>query len=165
MFVEDVSDHWAKATIQIHFLFAFLHKQWPFFGPCQLQDRSGREWSGGATVCFCVSARVLLPFSPTTALPFEQTDCCGHAQGSCGRGIQSSALLLILWPTDHGTARSDPCASCNWTLQSHKSNTTTPFFDLSSQQEPRQSRHEPPVCPNCTTCFMNVYLRQQAFSK
>lgn len=60
--------------------------------------------------------------------------------------------------------RPDPCASCNWTLQSHKSNTTIPFL-TQAVNENWSSKHKPPVYPNCTTCFMNVYLRQQAFSK
>lgn len=96
------SAHLAKQP-QNTFSSSFSPKQWPLCGPCQLQNRSGREWSGGAAVYFSVSARVLLPFSPTIALPFEVTDCCSHAQESCGGDIQSRALLLILRPTDHGT--------------------------------------------------------------
>ncbi len=93
----------SKSNHTNSFSSSFLPKQWPLCGPCQLQNRSGREWSSGAAVFFCVSARVLLPFSPTIALPFEATDCCSCAQGFCGGDIQSHAILLILRPTDHGT--------------------------------------------------------------
>lgn len=125
---------------------SFLSKQWPLCGPCQLQDRSGREWSCGATVHFCVSGRLILPFLPTIALPFEASDCCGWAQGSCRRDIQSCALLLILQPTDHGTTGR---TSAPTRIGHHRPmnpivlglNAAT-SFDLAKQWEPKKSQHE-----------------------
>lgn len=69
----------AKATTQTHFLPPFFSNNDLGVDPANFR-RSGREWSGGATVHFCVSGRLLLPFSPTIALPFKASDC-GCAQG------------------------------------------------------------------------------------
>lgn len=136
----------SKGNYTNPFSSSFLPKQWPLCGPCQLQNRSGKEWSGGAAVCFCVSARVLLPFSPTIALPFEATDCCGRAQGSCGRDIQSRALLLILRPTNHGTMGRTPAPT---RIGCHSPMNQTPItsFDQARQHE----------TPNYTTCSVIVY--------
>lgn len=165
MFVEDVSDHWAKATIQIHFLSLFFTNNdlsLDLANSRTDQAESGPVGPLSASVCLpecCCPFRLQLHFHLNklivAAMPRGPVEEAFKAVPFCSfYGPQTMAPL--------GQTRA-PAA----TGHCRATNQTPPplFFDLSSQQEPRQSRHEPPVCPNCTTCFMNVYLRQQAFSK
>lgn len=51
---------------------SFLPKQWPLCGPCQLQNRSGREWSGGATAFSAFLPEWWCPFSLQLHFHFKQ---------------------------------------------------------------------------------------------
>lgn len=88
-----------------------------------------------------VSARVLLPFSPTIALQFQATDCCSHAQGSCRKDIYSlSAHFTAQQPWHHWP---DPFANYNWTLQLYESNATTFFFDSTGNENQSRASMSP----------------------
>lgn len=63
--------------------FLFFHpKQMMFLFLLPMAEpirRRAARWAPCATAA--------LPFSPGMALPFQATDCCSRAQGSCGKDI------------------------------------------------------------------------------
>lgn len=48
------------------FFYSLLPKQWPLCRPCQIWNRSGREWSREASVCVCQSAVALFAYNCTS---------------------------------------------------------------------------------------------------